>query len=376
MPDAPQSFVQDFVRELLVSLPNAHQDNHDHIRFGPLPRTERLKRLIRSALRRLGFDRVGAVAGSLLQSGTLAYILTNSSRFEACYQRLADRESQDLLVRVLAFRCLGADKVRLPLSTPEYWRGISAVERLADTSDPLANHSHGWQLYRFDLGALGYPIVLYHTAKGAYTQFVLQQYRCAHERGDVQAASGDYVIDAGACWGDTALYFAHRVGPQGRVFSYEFIPGNLDVLRRNLALNPIPGERVTLIEHAVWSQSAKAVYYRDDGPSSVVRFEPFAGAQGQTQTLTIDDLVHHHQMPHVDFIKMDIEGAEREALKGAANTIRRYRPRLAISIYHRLSDFLDIPEYIAELAPGYRFYIRHLTIHAEETVLFAEGGQG
>lgn len=376
MPDAPRSFIQGFVRELIASLPNAHQDNHDHVRFGPLPRTEQLKRLIRNALRRLGFDRVGAVSGSLLQSGTLGYILTNSSRLEACYRQLADRESQDLLVRVLAFRCLGADRVRLPLSTPEYWRGISALERLADTSESLASDSHGWQLYRFDLSGLGYPIVLYHTAKGAYTQFVLQQYRCAHERGAVQAGPGDYVIDAGACWGDTALYFAHCVGPQGRVFSYEFIPGNLAVMRRNLALNPILAERVTLIENAVWSQSAKAVYYRDDGPSSVVRFEPFTGAQGQTQTLAIDDLVQGHQMPRVDFIKMDIEGAELMALRGAADTIRRYRPRLAISIYHRLSDFLDIPEYIAGLVPGYRFYIRHLTIHAEETVLFAEVEQG
>ena len=49
---------------------------------------------------------------------------------------------------------------------------------------------------------------------------------------------------------------------------------------------------------------------------------------------------------------MDIEGAELPALKGAERSIKRYRPNLAISIYHSLDDFLDIPEYINSLKSG------------------------
>jgi hypothetical protein len=73
----------------------------------------------------------------------------------------------------------------------------------------------------------------------------------------------------------------------------------------------------------------------------------------------------------VDFIKMDIEGSEPEALMGAEQTIRKHRPKLAIAIYHDLRHFASIPHWIHDLNLGYKFYIGHFTIHAEETVLFA-----
>lgn len=92
----------------------------------------------------------------------------------------------------------------------------------------------------------------------------------------------------------------------------------------------------------------------------------------QVETLTIDDLLRNNGLERIDFIKMDIEGAELEALKGAETVIRRFRPKLAISIYHRLPDFWEIPQWIEGLGLGYRFHLRHFTIHAEETVLFAE----
>jgi hypothetical protein len=72
----------------------------------------------------------------------------------------------------------------------------------------------------------------------------------------------------------------------------------------------------------------------------------------------------------VDFIKMDIEGAEMQALRGAEESIRRFRPKMAITVYHSLEDFWEIPKWIAQLGLGYRFYLRHFTIHQEETVLF------
>ena len=68
---------------------------------------------------------------------------------------------------------------------------------------------------------------------------------------------------------------------------------------------------------------------------------------------------------------MDIEGAEIAALKGAEAALRRFRPKLAISVYHRLSDFWQIPRYLESLGLGYKFHLRHFTTHVEETVLFA-----
>lgn len=73
----------------------------------------------------------------------------------------------------------------------------------------------------------------------------------------------------------------------------------------------------------------------------------------------------------VTFIKMDIEGAELEALKGSREIIHKHRPRLAVCIYHKKEDLVDIPMYIKELVPEYKLYVRHYSNRATETVLYA-----
>ena len=76
-------------------------------------------------------------------------------------------------------------------------------------------------------------------------------------------------------------------------------------------------------------------------------------------------------MDRVDFIKLDIEGAELRTLKGAEHTLNRFRPSLAISLYHSLDDFVAIPAFLRNLNLNYGFYLDHFTTHREETVLFA-----
>lgn len=71
------------------------------------------------------------------------------------------------------------------------------------------------------------------------------------------------------------------------------------------------------------------------------------------------------------FIKLDIEGCELEALKGAKETIKKYHPKLAICIYHKPQDIYEIPQYILELCPDYKFYIRHYSNVELETILYA-----
>lgn len=86
------------------------------------------------------------------------------------------------------------------------------------------------------------------------------------------------------------------------------------------------------------------------------------------QTTTIDEISDNKP---ISFIKMDIEGAELEALKGAAQTIQRNKPKLAICVYHKPEDILDIPGYILELNADYRLYLRHYSYTPTETVLYA-----
>jgi hypothetical protein len=68
---------------------------------------------------------------------------------------------------------------------------------------------------------------------------------------------------------------------------------------------------------------------------------------------------------------MDIEGAEFEALKGAENKIMKYKPKLAISMHHRPTDLLTIPQYIKSLSPNYKFFLRLHSPVSRELVLYA-----
>jgi FkbM family methyltransferase len=260
----------------------------------------------------------------------------------------------------------------LPLNTPDYWQRLDALERKADTTDPVNPRFLGWILGRYDLADEGYPIHIYARASAVLNQFLLQQYRCITANHVIEVGPGETVIDAGGCYGDTALYFACKAGESGQVFSFEFMPDNIDVFQRNMALNPNLSSRIELLHNPLWSRSAEKLFVEGSGPGAYITPCPKDPAATQVETLSIDDLVQRQQLARVGFIKMDIEGAELEALKGAGATIRRYRPKLAISVYHQLHDFWTIPQWIDSLRLDYRFYLRHFTVHAEETVLFAE----
>jgi FkbM family methyltransferase len=228
-----------------------------------------------------------------------------------------------------------------------------------------------WNLIKFDLSKINYPIILYGLPKGIVEQFILRQY--AHQTAEVSVKPeyGDIILDCGACFGDTALFMAHESGPMGKVYSFEFIKGNIQIYKRNISLNPEMERRILLIEQPVWETTGCCLYYNDNGPASKVGFEKFEGAEDQTMTISIDEMVIRHALEKVDFIKMDIEGAELSALKGAIRTLKKYKPKLAISIYHNLDHFKSIPEFIKTISPEYRLYLGHYTNYTEETILYA-----
>ncbi|KKL59875.1 hypothetical protein LCGC14_2210950 [marine sediment metagenome] len=69
---------------------------------------------------------------------------------------------------------------------------------------------------------------------------------------------------------------------------------------------------------------------------------------------------------------MDIEGAEFNALIGAKQVLKKFMPKLAISIYHHFDSFIKIPQFINSLNLNYKLYLDHFTTHNEETILFAK----
>jgi FkbM family methyltransferase len=297
---------------------------------------------------------------------SLGELLRDSPRLQVLYGLLVDPADRELLTRVLAYRVLGHRKVELPL-TARRLRELTKRAYEARTVERTAalgvNH---WYADDYDLSALGYPLRLRAFVQTIVCTFELEQYRCPGEL-PVEARPGDVVIDGGGYYGDSALYFSHLVGPEGRVLTFEFEPGSLELLEHNLALNPELASRIEVIRAALWDRAGERVSFRTQGPGTVI----VAGGAASTSTESIDALVERDAIGRVDFIKLDVEGCELSALRGAESTLRRFRPRLAIAAYHKPEDLVTIPEYLDSLGVGYRFRLGHFTVHLEETVLFA-----
>jgi len=297
-------------------------------------------------------------------------------RFEGAsylYDLLENERSRDLLVKLLAYRIMGHKRVKLPRNTPEHDHLIRQMGRLPIVGAPIKIGFMDLTLELRDLSPIGFDLRTYCTLGGGSYVFLQRQYEYHDEDVHCAAEPGDVVIDAGACWGETSLYFAHQTGPDGRVISFEFIPSNLEVLQRNIEANPQLAKRITIVQRPLWNESDKRLYYVDWGPGSRVSFEKLRADFDDTQceTATVDEVIADLGLSRLDLIKMDIEGAELNALKGSERSIRKYHPKLAISLYHSIDDFCTIPRFIDSLGLPYKYYLDHHTIYENETVLFA-----
>jgi FkbM family methyltransferase len=360
--------------ELMSSMNNWYGvENWDYERFGPYQST--IKTAAVTRLNKLFSGKLAFVPARYDPAviGRMSALAHSLSGLESIYSLLADENSKSTLVKVIAYRLLGHRKVKFPVNTSEYWSTREGTRTLVTSHDTIKIKFPDLSLRRVSLEKIGYPIELYFVPGGIMITFILKQYEYGKSAPKIKAQDGDYVIDAGGCWGDTALYFAHNVGERGKVYSFEFTPENIDIFQRNLDLNSQLAKRIEIVPNALWHSSGEMITYSPAGPGTFVT--PGAprnnGDALQVMTTSIDDFVSERQLPRVDFIKMDIEGAELNALKGAEKTIRTHKPRLAISVYHRADDVIDIPAYIQELDPGYEFFLDHFTIYGEETVLFA-----
>jgi FkbM family methyltransferase len=308
-------------------------------------------------------------------SERLVSTLDQIDGLERTYHLLQDNHSRQVLLDLLRFRILGARHVRLPRNEEQFWAEYNSVDaRFLKERRTIADAWRDWSLNLYELPeGSGGPLKIHANVLGILQTFLLEQYAYRRAGRCIRAKEGDVAIDGGGCWGDTALYFAAKVGASGKVYCFEFEPSNLDILQQNLALNPHLAGIVEVVPNALWAKSGEVISYVSNGPATSMAVQQPEGQQptSQASTLSIDDLVGREALAKVDFIKMDIESAELKALKGAEGTLRAFKPTLAISLYHRDDDFVTIPDYLDKLGQGYEFFLDHFTIHREETVLFA-----
>jgi FkbM family methyltransferase len=163
---------------------------------------------------------------------------------------------------------------------------------------------------------------------------------------------GDVVLDAGANVG----VFTRKALWAGaaKVIAIEPGPENLECLRRNFAAEIADG-RVVLYPKGIWDKDDVLKLSVDPANSARDTFvRQIEGAQFiEAPLTTIDKLVGELRLPKVDFIKMDIEGAEQKAVAGAKNTIAKFRPRMALCIYHVEGDETMVPKLVREAVSDY-----------------------
>jgi FkbM family methyltransferase len=298
----------------------------------------------------------------------LSFVLAHADDFESFYQQL-DQPSRDLLVEVIKFRILGVHHVRLPANNTHYAQTNALINRSIIRPQTVRIDSFPYVLNQYRLNGKEGTLSLHGDACTLRNTFLLQQYRHSTEQVVIEARPGEVVLDGGGCWGDTALYFADRVGDTGRVYSFEFDDQNLEIFNKNLAENPRLARRVQIVPLALWETSGQSITYAPQRGAATA-LDPEAQSGKTARTTSIDSWVRESGLG-VGFIKLDIEGAELKALQGAGWTLRTFRPRLAVCLYHGMNDFVDIPRYLSGLGVGYRFYLGHVTMYHEETVLFA-----
>lgn len=173
-------------------------------------------------------------------------------------------------------------------------------------------------------------------------------------RGPHFVRKGDTVLDCGANVG-VFTRFALDAGA-AKVVAIEPAPDNVECLRRNFAPEIAAG-RVVLVAKGVWDRTDELELKIEEGNEAAATFVMDLKQVARTARvplLPIDTLVEELGLERVDFIKMDIEGAEVRALRGARQTLARHHPRLSIAVYHDWEHPVEVPKTAREAWPGYQ----------------------
>jgi FkbM family methyltransferase len=181
-----------------------------------------------------------------------------------------------------------------------------------------------------------------------------EQERHIYGTGERAVRAGDVVLDCGA---NVGVYTREALKNGAKlVVAIELAPENIECLRRNFS-QEIAAGRVIVYPKGVWDKDDFLTLNVDPENSAAdsVVMKPEKSRQGPRVPLTtIDKLVADLKLDRVDYIKMDIEGAEQKALAGARETLRKFHPRMALSAYHVADDPRRIPELARAAWPGYR----------------------
>lgn len=301
----------------------------------------------------------------------LSYFIQNYEGFYKSFVLLADDYSRRIFMNLLLYKMLGWEHVKIGrflftdirehMQTCDMYEAGPSSYCLAFRGMKMVHY----QNFPFE----GKHFSLDTVSHGLMHCFCAGQYDYLQGDVSVRVTPGDVVIDAGAYLGDTIIKFALQAGENGAVHAFDPLPAHVEISRYNIAQN---GMDAYAFVHpyglAEASNGLPPLSAETKGLQPNFKIEDGAD---DLPLRSIDGFVRDEGLNTLDYIKMDIEGAELSALEGAVDTIARFRPKLAISLYHKLSDFIDIPQFLHARFPFYRFTLDHYTVYSGETVLYA-----
>jgi FkbM family methyltransferase len=170
-------------------------------------------------------------------------------------------------------------------------------------------------------------------------------------------------VDAGCFDGATTKEFIEwRKGDYKKVWAFEPEPEQY----KNCVNSLSEYKNVTVFNNAVWSNSNEKLTFVSHSDGSYVN--ETGDGDVEVKTVTIDEIVGTED---VGFMKFDIEGSEYNALLGAKETIKRCKPKLAVCVYHKIEDIMELTKLVYMLNPDYNLKLRHYSSGCYETILYA-----
>lgn len=179
----------------------------------------------------------------------------------------------------------------------------------------------------------------------------------------VSLSKSEIFLDIGGYTGDTVEEFIKQCeGNYNKIITVEPNPKNHEKIKHVVDKY----DNIQLIEKGISNKKDLLYFNTSEGEETSGCFTN-NNSDMKIHVDTIDNLISDE----VTFLKMDIEGFELKALQGAQKLIKKFKPKLAICLYHNPIDFVEIPEYLESLCLDYKFYVRHHMLSLNETVLYA-----
>ncbi len=166
-------------------------------------------------------------------------------------------------------------------------------------------------------------------------------------------------MDCGAYNGDTARLFLELTGNDCEIYCFEPVSENyheMDAWIRQEGITNVHAVHVGVGKGKYTDKVYSTEEKTTKGAVGVNRFHSESPVVTEIQVDSLDNMMGEQ---HVDYIKMDIEGAEMDALRGGERLIRRDCPQMLVSAYHKITDMWEVPEFVLGISPNYQMFLGH-----------------